>query len=253
VSQKYMKPIAGAQNDVIVPGPILGPCPPPTEIICIEAKKVFDFCFQEELLEKCFRLEEEVTEVEDCEIESAVCREIRDRRPVEGRDGLFLVSLQIDLILRLTLLVDEEEVVRRRRITIVKQVVLCAPLGTEVTCEVAGTCICVVQDQTLPPELVENGAAQPEPAEDEPNICCTVQLCITIQSLATVKILVPALGLCVPAECRVAPAFGGCPPMPPGQCFPETLGGLNGLNGVNGVNGVSGVNNNGLNNHNRNC
>jgi hypothetical protein len=229
VSQ-YIKPMAGGQPDVIVPGPVKGACPPPTEIICVEAKKVFDFCFQEELLERCFDFEEEVTEVVDCEIESVTCREVRDREPVEGREGLFLVSLQIDLILRITALIDDVEVDRFRRITFVKRVVLCAPQGTDVTCNVNGTCICVLQEQELPPDLAPN---QPVVGEEVAQICCTIQLCITVQTLANVKILVPTFGLCVPAECRVAPAFGGCPPVPPLQCFPDVVNGINGFpNGI---------------------
>lgn len=228
-----IKPTAGVRPDLIVPGPVRGACPPPTEIICIEANKVFDFCFQEELVERCFDFEEDVTEVIDCVIERVTCREIRDREPVEGREGLFLVSLQIDLILRITLMIDDEEMDRFRRITFVKQVVLCAPLGTQVSCDVTGTCVCVLQEQELPPEL--NITANLLPVQDEAQICCTVQLCITVQSIAKVKVLVPTFGLCVPAECRVAPAFGGCPPLPPNQCFPEMIGGTNNVSG-NGFN-----------------
>lgn len=48
----------------------------------------------------------------------------------------------------------------------------------------------------------------------------TTHLCIVIQSGADVKILVPSFGIVMPQECRVAPAFGGCPPIPPEVCGP---------------------------------
>lgn len=167
------KTITAGQQDVIIPGPVRGACPPPTEIVCIDARKVFDFCFQEETLERCFVLEEAVTEVVDCHIESVTCREVREREPIEGRDGFFLVSLQIDLILRITLLIEGMEVDRFRRITFVKRVVLCAPMGTMVDCVVTGTCICVLQEQTLPPGVV---GIPLEVGDDDPDICCTIQL-----------------------------------------------------------------------------
>lgn len=46
----------------------------------------------------------------------------------------------------------------------------------------------------------------------------TMQLCIVVKSVADVNVLVPTFGIVVPKECQVAPAFGGCPPLPPQQC-----------------------------------
>lgn len=46
----------------------------------------------------------------------------------------------------------------------------------------------------------------------------TMLLCIVVTSAADVKMLVPSFGMVVPQQCRVAPAFGGCPPMPPDVC-----------------------------------
>ncbi|HWI50630.1 MAG TPA: hypothetical protein VNT01_00635 [Symbiobacteriaceae bacterium] len=48
----------------------------------------------------------------------------------------------------------------------------------------------------------------------------TTLLCIVVTSGADVKILVPSFGVVMPQECRVAPAFGGCPPIPPEVCGP---------------------------------
>jgi hypothetical protein len=48
----------------------------------------------------------------------------------------------------------------------------------------------------------------------------TIQLCVVVQSTAVAKLLVPSFGMVMPQECRVSPAFGGCPPMPPEVCGP---------------------------------
>lgn len=48
-------------------------------------------------------------------------------------------------------------------------------------------------------------------------------LCVVVQSTAAVKILVPSFGVVMPQECRVASAFGGCPPIPPDVCGPGMM------------------------------
>ena len=48
----------------------------------------------------------------------------------------------------------------------------------------------------------------------------TTLLCVVVQSTAVAKLLVPSFGTVMPQECRVSPAFGGCPPMPPEVCGP---------------------------------
>lgn len=222
--KKYIKPIAGGQEngDVIVPGPIRGEVPDPTEIVCIEARKVFDFCFQEDLIERCFFLpQNNVEEILDCEIEQVKCREIRDREPVPGQEGLFLVTLSIQIRLRIgARRANGDEVDFFRDITFAKRVVLCAPEGTDVTCDVNGTCVCVLQEAIDPDETEGETSVNQQVNQNGAELCCTVQLCVVVQSTADVKLLVPAFGFCAPAECRVAPAFGGCPPVPPPQCIP---------------------------------
>jgi hypothetical protein len=49
----------------------------------------------------------------------------------------------------------------------------------------------------------------------------TMHLCVTVTSAADVKVLVPSFGIVMPQECRVSPAFGGCPPIPPEVCGPS--------------------------------
>lgn len=210
---QYLPPMAGGSHESVVPGPVRdGRTPPVREIVVIEARKVFDFCFQEDVLERCFFVPDlgPGAQVTGCDITEVTCTEVLDREPIVDSEGLSLVSIQVDLSLRITIVPSPRAnpVHVIRRIAFPKRVVLCAPPGTDVTCDVRGTCICTVQP-------VNNGGST-----GEPNVCCTIQLCITTQSTADIKVLVPTFGTVVPKECAVSPAFGGCPPMPAQVCEP---------------------------------
>jgi len=210
---EYLAPMSGGQDRRIVPGPVRGgACPPPSEIVVVEVRKIYDYCFQEDTLERCFFVPNlgPLATVTTCEITNVTCSEILDREPLPDQDGLALVSIQVSLDLRITVTPapNATPITVTRLVTFPKRVVLCAPTGTEVTCDVRGTCICTVQ----PPMAGQT--------QTEPNICCTIQLCLVVQSGAEVKILVPSFGIVMPQECRVSPAFGGCPPIPPEVCGP---------------------------------
>jgi hypothetical protein len=214
---EYLPPMAGGQDRRIAPGPVRGgACPPPSEIVVVETRKVFDFCFQEDSLERCFFVSglTNGATISGCEITNVTCSEILDREPIPEQDGLALVSLQINIEITVTIqpgTVGATPITVMRTISFPKRVVLCAPTGTDVTCDVRGTCICTMQ----PPSMNQVGQVG-----TEPNVCCTIQLCVVVQSTALVKILVPSFGVVMPQECRVSPAFGGCPPMPPEVCGP---------------------------------
>lgn len=215
MSQQFPNDVAETRTKII-PGPIKGTCPPFKEIMVIDARKVFDFCFQEDILDRCFFVPEVGTgaEILDCEIVDVTCVEIMEREPIPETGGLALVSLQVTLTLRITLIptTGATPIVINRPLAFPKRVVVCAPDGTDVNCDVRGTCICTLQP-------VVN-----QVTTTEPNVCCTIQLCIVVQVTADVKILVPTFGFVMPKECQVAPAFGGCPPIPPSQaCLPEVL------------------------------
>lgn len=208
----YIPSNTGGQDVVrVVPGPVRGnACPNPREILVIEARKVFDFCSQEDLLERCFfvaGLSANAT-VTGCEITNVSCSEIMPREPITDQEGQAVVSIQVNLTLNITIVPTPgaQPVTIQRIIAFPKRVVLCAPTGTDVTCEVRGTCVCTVQP------------VQPNQEVAEPNVCCTIQLCVVLTSSATVKALVPSFGMVLPKECNVAGAFGGCPPMPPEVC-----------------------------------
>jgi len=192
----------------IIPGPCDGPCPEPTEIVCIETLKVYDFCFQSDSVENaCFPIPAACTPpvpgtvTIECAISSVTSRVInRVPLPTPAPTGFARVTIEITVTLSFTLR-NADGTVRctfTAAFPFVKNVALCAPTGTEVVVEVVasrcGPCFLLTGTQ----------------------VCCEIDLCILIQSRAVVKLLVPAYGFCTPAECVELPK-------PPLVCPPERL------------------------------
>ena len=78
------------------------------DVICIEAKKVFDFCFQEHHVERMFPVTgvSDHTKVEvECHIDThnITCKEVSPREPVDRRKHKALVCLAIHVPERLRL------------------------------------------------------------------------------------------------------------------------------------------------------
>lgn len=179
------------------------------EVICIEAKQVFDFCFQEERVERSFpvdSIKEGSHVMVDCEIDTQniICKEVSPRQPVDPKKNKFLICLAIQVPVTLRIVnkvTGHSGKIIKKTITVLKQVVLCVPAGTEVQCEVTGNCCCIFDDEN-------------------DQIDCVFNFCIVIKSKATVQILVPTLGFCMPKECKAVP--GGCPPFVPSTaCGPD--------------------------------
>lgn len=222
--KRHLKPMGGGQ---ITPGPV-GPdgAPEPTEIVCIDTRKVYDFCFEEIVIPErtftpppgiCTNLTGTASDFAvRCTILSAAmdtdqfvdCVEIGPRTPVGN--GLFQVQVrvtvpvQIEVVNRMGGLVCGPVVTS---FTFVRTAVLCAPPGTEVTCDITGTCLC---DFDAVPGTTGTITIT--------LFRCSFNLCLVLQSSAVVKLLVPSFGFCVPAPCRVA---GLCPPSFPPQCEVE--------------------------------
>lgn len=171
------------------------------DVICIEAKKVFDFCFQEHRVERSFPANGvgEAPVVIDCQIDTqnVTCREVNMRELVDPKRNKFLVCLQINVPVTIRVMnqMTGQIITTINQVVVIpKQVVLCVPAGTEVQCEVTGNCCCVS-----------------DPMNNTIN--CVFNFCIVVKSKATVQVLVPTLGMCMPKECRTVSA--GCPPMVP--------------------------------------
>lgn len=199
----------------IIPGPCPSAgCPPPTEIVCIETTKVYDFCFQVERRDNvCFALPESCHPAAgatiSCAITSIDCHEI-SRAPLTTGGGFYNVTFLLTVTATINIFnpgATDPTCTFTASFSFTKTATLCTPDGTDTTCEVpsfaCGPCVITPAHQ----------------------VCCTFVLCVLLESVATVKLLVPAYGFCVPAECvEVSPEFPECPPTSlfPPQCTPPT-------------------------------
>lgn len=161
------------------------------EVICIEATKVCDFCFQEHRVDRTFNVNVPtgVTEIM-CNIDEAnvTCRVV-ERREVEGtKKQLVCVAITVPV----TFTVGTETF--NQTVTFLKQAVLCAPEGTQVRCDVTGNCCCFLDPAT--------GL-----------VTCVFDFCVVIKTQVQVRVLVPTLGMCTPKRCRST--IVGCPPSVP--------------------------------------
>lgn len=180
-------------------------CPKPTETVCIEVDKVYDFCFREVELQREFRAPLEGGGVfqnlrAECEVFATTCEEVAPRKDVGG--GLRQVFLRVTVLVNLRVVDWRTGAVVFgpfvREFSFMEKDVLCAPPGTQIACHVTGDCVCDV-----------------ERADCELKFSCSFSLCKVIQSKARVKLLVPSFGFCTPSPCRVS---GLCPPTYPPQC-----------------------------------
>lgn len=196
--------------DQVSPGPCgSGGCPAPTEIDCIEVTKVYDFCFQSESRDQCnFMIPENcgfippgttamgtITAV-DCSTQAIT--------PISDSGGFANVTLLVTVTVGITLTGPDGSTLCTfsGQFFFFETVTLCAPAGVNVTCTAPATAV-------GPCAIIGN------------QVCCPINLCLLIQSVALVKLLVPTYGFCVPAPCVVSPfpPFA-CPPSPlfPPQC-----------------------------------
>ncbi|MDI6871268.1 MAG: hypothetical protein QME79_07920 [Bacillota bacterium] len=194
-----------AQIQQIFPGPCPPEgCPPPTEIVCIRTEKVYDFCFQQDTTTQCATLPAATCGPPfTCTVTNVTCTA---GTPVPtGVDGFSTVSVAVTVTYTVTgvdTVTGLPCTTGPQTFVFTKTVVLCAPTGTFVDCSETtvscGACTLVVPQTGLP------------------QICCAFNICLIIESLAQVKLLVPAYGFCTPAPCRT----GGFPPCPPSPLFP---------------------------------
>ncbi len=224
MSDGIQAPFAAMQQQVppIVPGPCPPTgCPPPTEIVCIETKKVYDFCVNTRTTQECFEIPNPAPAPHcpptgktidravppTCGIATESCTLVTST-PVPGRFGfvraVFDVCFRLDITLTFTDGTTCTFTTDERCIT--KRAIIFAPPGTTIVCKVinrdCGPCRYSRIVDTIPTE-----------------VCCDIALCLEIQSRAKVKLLVPSYGFCIPSECV---EFGGIP-CPPEPLFPPQL------------------------------
>jgi hypothetical protein len=183
------------------------------EVVCIETFKVYDFCFQAESREQCFNLPDTLPFstalpigcTVSCKIvDTPTCVEISRTPPDEkGRSAVTFavsVTIRVRIIPPVSFSSEDAEAQQlfkfklTKTISFTKTVVLCAPEGTFTDCAIVDSaCRCVLIGE---------------------QVCCTVDLCIVIQSRAVVKLLIPSFGFCVPKVCEEVS------PVPPVVCPP---------------------------------
>jgi hypothetical protein len=202
--------------DEIVPGPYPESCPPPTQIDCIEVTKVYDFCFLSQTKSPLlFAIPPTCGVVPSGTTGSATVSSVSCTTvsvvPI-GTTGFANVTILVTVDLNITLTAPDGSTVCTfpGSFNFFETVVLCAPSGTTITCE-------------SPSSLISGGTL----VNNE--VAFIANICVLIESVATVKLLVPTFGFCVPAPCVVAPAPPfACPPTPlyPPQCqFPPPTSG----------------------------
>lgn len=193
-----LRPIGGDEAATmempVQPGPLPADgAPSPTEIVCIEADKIFDYCFQEVTAQRSVSAPSaSVGTSVHCELRSdeATCNIFQTGT---GRDDLRTVQMTVTVPAALRIGHEALTV----RFVVFKSMQLYAPEGTQIECGVTGTCVGDLVD------LNGDGLA------DE--VCCQANLCIVVQSKAAVKLLVPAYGLCVPGPVREGPITPSLP------------------------------------------
>lgn len=174
------------------------------EVVCIETYKVYDFCYQSLHLENnCFPVAAPPPpgSVIDCSVVCTDCDEAGRTDPDEnGRANVtFAITVKIKTK------IEHEDCTRHHHcdpheFTFFKTVSLCAPKGTRTCCDVVNS--------ACGPCIYTNG-----------QICCTINLCIVISSVAPVKLLVPTYGFCTPTECEAVSPID--PFVCPGRIYPD--------------------------------
>ncbi len=176
------------------------------EVVCIETFKVYDFCFQSERRENnCFNLNSVTVPAGStikCEIKSAECQEVDRSKPDKDGRANVTIAISVEAKVKIKDPGGNKIFSDTRTFGFTKTVLLCAPAGTEIVCNVVNA--------ACGPCLIMGN-----------QVCCTFDLCVVIQSVALVKLLVPSFGFCAPKVCeQVAPGPPFvCPPVlfPP-QC-----------------------------------
>jgi hypothetical protein len=177
--------------------------PAPTEIDCLSVTKVYDFCFQTETRDGlCFAIPAAcgtvpTGSVATGSVTSVTCS-TQSITPIPNSGGFANATLLVTVVLSFTITASGTTICTfSGEFSFFKTVTLCAPTGVSITCEAPAT--------GVGPAVIISG-----------EVCAVVNICLLIESVATVKRLVPTYGFCVPAPCVVAPS-------PPFSCPPSSL------------------------------
>jgi hypothetical protein len=190
--------------DQILPGPCPATgCPPPTEIDCIIVDKVYASCVQTVSGAGTFTIVG-CTGPISCSVDLSTSTCTVGAVTPTGVDDInnitFVVSLDLSVLCAGLTIPSTETIV------LTTTVPLYNPNGTTPSCTIlTASCTCVVVGLNT--------------------VQCSVTVCLLTQTTATVQLLVPTYGFCVPQPCEVGPLLP-CPPSPlyPPQQFSQSSG-----------------------------
>lgn len=168
-------------------------CPPPTQIDCIVVDKVYDSCVQTLTITQT--IPDGACVVAGCTFDLATSScsvgTVTPSTTTDYSDITFVIGAEYQITCVSGAILTEEAYTTQT-------VTLYNPDGTTPSCTIlSGTCMCV----NLP-----NG-----------DISCTLTLCVLFQTTATVQLMIPTYGFCVPPLC---PAVAPVLPCPPTSMFP---------------------------------
>lgn len=189
---------------------------PPQEVDCLVMEKVFDQCFQEDVIIRSFTIPAgagkpceniDLTRVDHlkCAILSAECEIVEVGPPVN--DGLRIITIRQELRMQIDLIDNASAPPAKLcsfKVVIddfYSQVQLNVPPPGTVFGPAGGPFLfCEVVSATCYGRL-EN----PPPGEPPAKVICTAKICRIAEVTAFVKLLIPHLGFCVPEPCAAAP------------------------------------------------
>ncbi len=195
INAEELRPLTGGQDGDIIPGPIIGPAPEPTEIVCIQVDKIYDACSQRHCFEDLqFRFQGR------CEFRS--CRVVPGSFKAECtltqvQTDPPLVRARVDFTFRLEVRCDtrtETITIRASEVddAFPKQVILFG-FEEENFCKVEAVLECLGCDVFHADDTLTH-------------VDCDVGVFLEIKTAAHVQLLVPAFGFCpVPPECQELP------------------------------------------------
>jgi hypothetical protein len=214
-------------STAIVPGPCPSSgCPAPTQIDCIEVTKVYDSCFQTEDFshltaripcgddgddgdhghhhhDDCMRIAQIPGTTATCTVTSSSCTFVSSTTNAVN-DQFVNATFAVSLMQTVTLTSPNGHTCTfdLPPVEFMKTATLCGPSGTTQTCTIAGTTCgpCVIMGD---------------------KVFCQLLVCLVLQSVATVQLLVPNYGFCMPTACTVL-ADPPCPPVAPADCTTST-------------------------------
>jgi hypothetical protein len=198
----------------IVPGPCPSSgCPAPTQIDCIEVTKVYDSCFQTEDFshlrahipddDRCMKIASLPGTTATCTVTSSSCTFVSSTTNAVN-DEFVNATFAVSLMQTVTLTSPHGHTCTfdLPPVEFMKTATLCGPSGTTQVCTIAGT--------TCGPCVILGD-----------KVFCQLLVCLVLQSVATVQLLVPNYGFCMPTACTVL-ASPPCPPTAPADCTTST-------------------------------